>query len=116
MMGGESVKLLERYMQTISIAPHTTVTGSLGSVTASYGTKVTHKADVQPLSSAMIRAEYGERADRIRTVYMLNPVTIEERDGVWLEGESAASPPWIVISVSAWKAHTEARIERRDAV
>lgn len=101
--------------ETINIAPRTTTTGALGSKIASYGAKVAHAAHVQPLSSSHVRAEYGARADRMRQLF-LDTSTAKEGDGVWLAGESANDPPWIVISVAEWGKHTELRIERRDAV
>lgn len=102
-----------RFNQQINIAPNATTTGTLGSQITTYGTKAAAYANVQPLSSAYTRAEYGTRADRIRQVFLSVGTVIHEGYGVWLPGESASDPPWVVIGVSEWATHTEARIERR---
>lgn len=110
------MRLMARFIQVVQIAPNTTATGSLGSQIATYGTKVSVSATVQPLSSERVRAEYGTRADRIRQMFLPVGTVVKEGYGVWLAGENTANPPWVVISVSEWQTHTEARIERRDAV
>lgn len=110
------MRLFERYFETIKVAPLTEVTGALGSNTAAYGTKVSVLADVQPVSSAAIRAEYGERADRIRQMFMPLGTSVSIGDGVWLAADTLTDPPWRVVSVSQWKTHVEANIERRDAI
>lgn len=107
---------MAKTMQTIQIAPNTSASGSLGSKTTTYGTKVSVSATVQPISSQHVRAEYGTRADRIRQAFLPVGTVIHEGYGVWLAGENAANPPWVVISVAEWSTHTEARIERRDSV
>jgi hypothetical protein len=110
------MRLFERYFELIIIAPLTAVMGTLGSKVASFGASTYVNADVQPISSDRIRAEYGERADRIRQMFMPLGTVVHEGDGVWLAGELGASPLWRVISVANWKTHVEARIERRDAI
>jgi hypothetical protein len=104
---------LKRRESVIKHLAPTQTTGSLGSVTVSWvGTPLSIQGIVQPLSSSHARAEYGERADRMKLI-MLQNGDYEIGDGVWLEGELATNPPWIIISVSPWLDLTSLTIEKR---
>lgn len=104
---------LKRREETINILSPTKVSGTLGSVTVSWtGTPLSIKAFVQPLSSSYYRAEYGERADRMKLVILPNG-SYSAGDGVWLSGESSALPPWLIVSVGKWLDLTSLTIEKR---
>ena len=104
---------LKRREETLKILSPTKTTGSLGSVIVSWvGTPLSIQGIVQPLSSTHARAEYGERADRMKLI-MLQNGDYEIGDGVWLDGELTTNPPWIIISVSPWLDLTSLTIEKR---
>lgn len=105
---------LKKRQETIRwISPSSTV-GALGSVIPSWsGTPHSIKGFVQPMSSDHFRAEYGERADKMRVVILPNGA-YEIGDGVWLEGESLSAKPWIIISKGEWLDLTSISIEKRE--
>ena len=109
---------LKRREQAIKLLTPTLSTGSMGSVTVTWtGTPATVHGDVQPLTGTgtynqAARAEYGERADRMRLVILPNGA-YAVGDGVWLDGENTANPPWRVVAVSAWQDLTALTIEKR---
>ena len=104
---------LKRREETINILSPTKTTGAFGSVTVSWtGTPLSIKAFVQPLSSSYFRSEYGERADRMKQVFLPNG-SYSAGDGVWLSGESSALPPWLIVSVGKWLDLTSLTIEKR---
>jgi hypothetical protein len=67
---------------------------------------------VQPLNSSHARAEYGERADRMKLIILPNG-SFEIGDGIWIGDESTSLPPWIIVSVAAWLDLTSLTIEKR---
>lgn len=104
------MRLKQGTLITIQIAPQIDVIGAYGSVTKGWGEKTNIKAHIQPINSALIQAEYGQR-----TAYMEMLITkdsIHPSDGVWLR---ATDPPYIVVEVKEWRTHKEAVIERREA-
>lgn len=104
---------LKRREQAIKWLTPTLSTGSMGSVTVTWaGTPATANGDVQPVSSAAMRTEYGERADRMRLVILPNGAYVVG-DGIWLDGENTANPPWLIVSVAAWQDLTALTIEKR---
>ena len=104
---------LKRREQAIKWLTPTLSTGSMGSVTVTWtGTPATVHGDVQPVSSAAMRTEYGERADRMRLVILPNGA-YAVGDGVWLDGEATTDPPWLIVSVSKWQELTSLTIEKR---
>ena len=104
---------LKRREQAIKWLTPTLSTGSMGSVTVTWtGTPATVYGDVQPVSSAAMRTEYGERADRMRLVILPN-CAYAVGDGIWLDGENTANPPWLIVSVAAWQDLTALTIEKR---
>lgn len=85
----------------------------MGSVIVTWtDTPLSIGAAVQPLSASYLRAEYGERADRMKLIILPNGA-YTAGDGVWLTGENAALPPWLVISVAQWLDLTALTIEKR---
>lgn len=106
------MRYLKRRESVIKHLAPTQTTGSLGSVTVSWtGTPAEIAASVQPLSSAHVKTEYGERAERMRAVILPNG-TYAIGDGIWLAGETTATPPWLIISVGAWLDLTALVIEK----
>lgn len=104
---------LKKRQETIRWVSPISVNGSLGSVTVGWtGTPTSTKGFVQPLSSSHFRAEYGERADRMRVIILPNG-DYEIGDGVWLYGELTTDPPWIIISKGAWLDLSSITIEKR---
>ena len=104
---------LKRREQTIRWLSPSTTTGALGSVVSNWsGTPTSIKAFVQPLSSSHFRAEYGERADRMKLAIVANG-DYAIGDGVWLESETG-NPPWMIVSVDAWLDLTNLTLEKRE--
>jgi hypothetical protein len=104
---------LKRRESVIKHLAPTQTTGSLGSVTVSWsGTPTSLTGVVQPLSSSHARAEYGERADRMKLVILPNG-SFAIGDGIWIGDESTALPPWIIVSVAPWLDLTSLTIEKR---
>ena len=109
---------LKRRDQASKWLTPTLSTGSMGSVTVTWtGTPATVYADVQPITGVgnfnqSARAEYGERADRMRMAILPNGA-YAVGDGLWLDGENTANPPWRVVAVSAWQDLTALTIEKR---
>lgn len=107
-----SMRTLKRREQTIKHLKPTSTVGGMGSIVVSWTGKAAEiAASVQPLSSAHIKTEYGERAERMRAVILPNG-TYAIGDGVWLAGETTATPPWLIISVGAWLDLTALVIEK----
>ncbi len=108
-----SMRHLKRRETLIKHLTPTLSTGSMGSVTVTWtGTPATVHGDVQPVLSAAMRTEYGERADRMRLVILPNGA-YAVGDGIWLDGENTANPPWLIVSVAAWQDLTALTIEKR---
>jgi hypothetical protein len=104
---------LKKRQETIRWVSPSSSVGTLGSVTPSWsGTPHSIKGFVQPMSSNHFRAEYGERADRMRVIILPNG-DYEIGDGVWLYGELTTDPPWIIISKGAWLDLSSITIEKR---
>ena len=104
---------LKRREQAIKWLTPTLATGSMGSVTVTWtGTPATVYGDVQPLQSSQMRAEYGERADRMRLCILPNGL-YAIGDGIWLDDEATTDPPWRIVSVSKWQNLTSLTIEMR---
>jgi hypothetical protein len=107
------MRSLKRRESVIKHLAPTQTTGSLGSVVSSWsGTPASLTGFVQPLNSSLFRAEYGERADRMKLVIVQNG-TYNIGDGIWIGSESTSLPPWIIVSVSAWMDLTNLTIEKR---
>ena len=108
-----SMRHLKRRETLIKHLAPTLSTGSMGSVIVTWEGKPDEAyGDVQPVSSAAMRTEYGERADRMRLVILPNGA-YAVGDGVWLDGENTANPPWLIVSVAAWQDLTALTIEKR---
>jgi hypothetical protein len=103
---------LKRRESVIKHLAPTQTTGSLGSVTVSWsGTPASLKGVVQPLSSSHARAEYGERADYMKLIILPNG-TFAIGDGIWIDDESTALPPWLIVSVGEWLDLTSLTVEK----
>lgn len=108
------MRTLKRREQVIKILAPTVSTGSAGSkVTTWVGTAADVKADVQPISSSARIEEYGQRIDNMRLAIVQVGTLAEIGWGVWLAGESAASPPWIIVSKAEWSGLINLVIEKK---
>ena len=108
-----SMRHLKRRETLIKHLAPTLSTGSMGSVIVTWtGTPAQVYGDVQPLQSSQMRAEYGERADRMRLCILPNG-SYAIGDGIWLDGEATTDPPWLIVSVSKWQDLTSLTIEMR---
>jgi len=108
--------MLTRLQQTISLLAPTLATGSLGSKTNTWtGTKTTVKATVQPLSSKLAVAQYGERSATMKQAFVPLGTACDVNYGVWLDGETLTDPPkWKIAAPPAvWSTHISLVLERR---
>lgn len=106
------MRVLKRRESVIKHLAPSQTTGSLGSVISSWsGTPTSLTGVVQPLSSTHFRAEYGERADRMKLIILPNG-TFNVGDGIWIGSESTALPPWLIVSVAAWLDLTSLTVEK----
>ena len=104
---------LKRRESVVKHLAPTKTTGSLGSVISTWsGTPASLTGFVQPLSSSHFRAEYGERADKMKLIILPNG-SFAIGDGIWIGDESTSLPPWIIVSVAAWLDLTSLTIEKR---
>ena len=107
------MRVLKRRESVIKHLAPTKTTGSMGSVISTWsGTPASLTGVVQPLSYSHFRAEYGERADRMKLVILPNGA-YNIGDGIWIGSESTSLPPWLIVSVSAWLDLTSLTIEKR---
>jgi len=108
-----SMRHLKRRETLIKHLAPTLSTGSMGSKTVTWtGKPAEAYGDVQPVSSAAMRTEYGERADRMRLCILPNG-SYAIGDGIWLGDEATTDPPWLIVSVSKWQDLTSLTIEMR---
>ena len=108
-----SMRHLKRRETLIKHLAPTLSTGSMGSEIVTWtGKPAEAYGDVQPLQSSQMRAEYGERADRMRLCILPNG-SYAIGDGIWLDDEATTDPPWLIVSVSKWQDLTSLTIEMR---
>lgn len=104
------MRLLERTLKRIHIAPHAVMTDALGGAAEGFS------AVRRPVRSSVIPSTGGlvDRAagvERVQTMCLLMPLDagIEVGDGVCVE---SAEPNWRCVSVQRWSAHIAAQVER----
>ena len=96
------MRLKERQLLEVEIAPRACVKGALGSVTEGFGEKVSVRASVLPQSGACSVQEGGLKSGKGLKIIIPKDIPVSEGDGVWLGGEM-----YTVSSVHAWRAHAE---------
>lgn len=104
------MRLLERMLQRIEIAPRQTVTDSLGGVTESFSAdRRSVRASVIPSTGGVMDREAG--VVRVQTMCLLMPADtrIDAGDGVCVGSDA---PQWRCVCVQKWSEHVAAQVER----
>ena len=96
------MRLRERDLVTIRIAPRVCVKGALGSVSAGFGERKAVRASVLPENRAISIRESGLASGAALRIIIPKDTAVSEGDGVWLNGEA-----YTVSSVCRWRAHAE---------
>ena len=96
------MRLKERELVTIEIAPRVCVKGALGSVNAGFGERKAVRASVLPENRAFSIRESGLVSGAALRIIVPKDIFVSEGDGVWVSGEA-----YTVSSVCRWRAHAE---------
>ncbi len=96
------MRLKERELSTVQIAPRACVKGPLGSVTAAFGEKTDVRASVLPGDKVFSAGEGGLKSGEGITVIIPKDIPVSEGDGLFLDGKT-----YEVQSVRKWRAHAE---------
>ena len=96
------MRLKERELVTVQIAPRVCVKGALGSVTAGFGEKISVRASVLPENRAYSQSDAGIKSGEAIRIIIPKDAPVSEGDGVWLDGRQYA-----VSAAHKWRAHTE---------
>ena len=96
------MRLKERQLVTVEIAPRVCVKGPLGSVTEAFGEKVSVRASVLPENRAYAQSDAGIRSGEAVKIIIPKDVTVSAGDGVFMDGAI-----YVVSSVQKWRAHIE---------
>ena len=113
------MRLVERTLKEIEIAPHTEQKAALGGVTQGFTElRIPARGSVQPASNTLNHAAnalnfeaQGMRMAQTVRVLLDRDTKIEPGDGVCMDG--ARTPQWLCVAVENWSAHKLARLERR---
>lgn len=104
------MRLLERTLKWIEIAPREVAVDSLGGVSEDFST-VHHpvRASLIPSTGGMVDRAAG--VERVQTMCLLMPLDagIDAGDGVCVDSDK---PNWRCVSVQRWSAHIAAQVER----
>ena len=113
------MRLFERTLTRMEIAPHAEEQDALGGVRLSFSARrVPVRGSLQPDANALgySSGNLRQEAQGLRTVQRLRALLprdaeIAPGDGVCTDG--APQPQWLVLSVENWTAHKLVRLERR---
>lgn len=104
------MRLLERTLRTVRIAPRTVVRDALGGVAEGFSSETKEvRASVIPSTGGLENRETGMR--EVKTMCLLMPVDagVDVGDGVCID---EAQPRWRCVDVQRWSAHVAVRVER----
>ena len=106
------MRLLERTLKRVYIAPALAVTDALGAVSRAFsGERVPVRASLIPQEASLAPGEAGLVKDARCLALMPLDAPIAEGDGV-CEGASG-EPEWLCTGVRRWSAHLAASLARR---
>ena len=113
------MRLLERTLCEVTIAPHTEVKDSLGGVRLAFSARRSPaRGSLQPVKNTLGHAAntltvegFGLRAAQTLRLLLPRDVQIAPGDGVCTDG--ASQPQWLVLSVEDWTAPRLVRLARR---
>ena len=96
------MRLKERSLVTVEIAPRVCVKGALGSVTAGFGERICVRASVLPDDQAFSAGEGGLESGEGLVAIISKDVSVSEGDGLFTDGKV-----YEILSVRSWRAHRE---------
>ena len=104
------MRLLERTLKTVHIAPREILTDALGGRTEAFSSVTAPvRASIIPCDGALECRESGLReAERLRLLMPLD-AQIRAGDGVCID---SGQPCWRCVDVQRWSGHIAARVER----
>jgi len=106
------VRLLERTLKPVYIAPGLAQADALGGVHRVFSDeRVAVRASLIPAEGAMERREAGLEADARCLALMPLDAPIAPGDGV--SGRPSGEPEWLCVDVRTWSAHIAASLVRR---
>ena len=108
------MRLLERTLSRVYIAPGRTETDALGGVRRVFSQeRQSVRASMIPAEGALEKLEFGLIPQKRCLALMPRDARIDVGDGV---AESAqGDPEWLCTDVQRWSAHVAAKLERRVA-
>ena len=113
------MRLYERTLVPMEIAPHAETADALGGVRLGFSARrIPVRGTLQPdanalgyRAGALKQEEQGLRVVQRMRALLPRDAEIAPGDGVCTDG--AAQPQWLVLSVEDWTAHKLVRLERR---
>lgn len=96
------MRLKERELAAVEIAPRVCVKGALGSVTAGFGERICVRASVLPDDQAFSAGEGGLKSGERLAVIVPKDIPVSEGDGLFMDGKA-----YKILSVRNWRAHRE---------
>ena len=96
------MRLKERELVMVEIAPRVCVKGALGSATADFGEKTCVRASVLPDDQAFSAGEGGLKSGEGLAVIIPKDIPVSEGDGLFADGKV-----YEILSVRSWRAHRE---------
>ena len=108
--GGIFMRLLERTLMMIEIAPRAAAADGLGGVPEGFSAeRLPVRASVIPFEGGFFRHESGAGLAESMCLLLPADARIEVGDGVCLDG---GAPKWRCVEVQRWSAHCAAKVER----
>ena len=104
------MRLYERTLKWVKIAPRSVKTDALGGVTEEFSPeRRAVRASLIPTAGGLKNREAG--VEQVQTMCLLLPkdAKLEAGDGVCAEGDE---PQWRCVNVEHWSAHIAAQLER----
>ena len=104
------MRLLERTMKTVRIAPRRVTQDALGGQVEGFSAETSAvRASVIPSAGGLESRETGLR--QVRTMCLLMPLDarVNPGDGVCVDSDR---PQWRCVDVQRWSAHVAVRVER----
>ena len=113
------MRLVERSLCPVEIAPHTEQRDALGGVRLGFSAvRIPARGSLQPATNTLNHSAnslnfeaQGMRTAQSMRMLLPRDVPIEPGDGVCTDG--AHVPQWLCVGVENWAAHKLARLERR---
>lgn len=104
------MRLLERTLKRIEIAPRCVETDALGGAAEAFsGERYSVRASVIPSTGKLVSRAAGVEQTQSMCLLMPREVQVEAGDGICVD---STLPNWRCVSVQRWTAHVAAQVER----